>query len=325
MTPENSKPQIDLWYGRHQRFGQRGHPQRWINILGRVSGPEPIQSLHYALNGGSPIDLSIGSDQRRLIAKGDFNIDLDLRDLNFGHDSVEIVAVDRSGQSITEQVTLDFANADCPLPYTIDWHSVSNIQDVAQVVDGNWTINNGSISPAEIGYDRLLAIGDMRWQDYEVTVPITLHGINGGCYEYPSVHAGVGIVMRWKGHSNWGRDQWASGQPYFGPGPYGTICWYCIFHHTGPELNFFDPDFQRPVRLARVLPLHVPHIFKARVQTLANGSSEYRMKVWPQNHSEPVAWDLAAAGTATSLSDGSVLLGAHHVAASFGNISIVPI
>jgi hypothetical protein len=238
---------------------------------------------------------------------------------------VEIVALDQAAQSATEVVTLEFAAGECQLPYSINWSTVSSIQEVAQVVDGIWSIKGGTISPEEIGYDRLLAIGDMDWQDYEVTVPITVHGINGGCYESPSVHAGVGIVMRWKGHSNWGTDQWASGQPFFGPTPYGAICWYCVFHHTGPELNFFDPDFQRPVRQPRRLTLHVPYVFKVRVESVFNNLSHFRMKVWEVGQIEPEAWDLSSPGTVISLTEGSILLGAHHVAASFGNISIIPI
>ena len=30
---------IDVWYGKHQRFGHNGLPQQWVNVLGRVHGP----------------------------------------------------------------------------------------------------------------------------------------------------------------------------------------------------------------------------------------------------------------------------------------------
>jgi len=45
--------------------------------------------------------------------------------------------------------------------------------------------------------------------------------------------------------------------------------------------------------------------------------------VWEENHPEPETWDLDAPGTVTSLKEGSFLLGAHHVAASFGNVNVV--
>ena len=31
-----STPEIAIWYGDHQKFGQRGTPQRWLNILGNM-------------------------------------------------------------------------------------------------------------------------------------------------------------------------------------------------------------------------------------------------------------------------------------------------
>ncbi len=319
-------PRIDLWYGKRQSFGRSGHPQRWANVLGRVvSSAIPVKTLQYSLNGSPLMPLSIGPDQRRLVAKGDFNIDLDIRKLNPGQNVVDIIATDEAGRTTCEQVMMDFAAESCPQPYSIEWDRVANIQDVAHVVDGLWSIHAGGISPEEIGYDRLVAIGDMNWRDYEVTVSITIHGINGGCYAYPSVHVGVGIVMRWKGHNNWGSDQWASGQPYFGPSPYGAIAWYCVFHQTGPELNFFDPDFQRPVRKPITLRLHLPYMFKVRGTTGQNQVSQFKLKVWQAGTSEPAAWDLTAAGHKMSLTEGSLMLGAHHVAACFGDVTVDPV
>jgi hypothetical protein len=131
--------------------------------------------------------------------------------------------------------------------------------------------------------------------------------------------------MRWKGHSNWGKDEWSNGQPFYGPGPYGAIGWYCIFHDVGPMLNFFDPDFRRIAEERRTLDLHVPYIFRVRVETIADGSSVYRLKVWRADGREPDAWDLVTPGQMGGLSGGSILLGAHHTAATFGNVTIRPL
>lgn len=322
MSNNSNAPAIDVWYGRQQRFGHCGQPQRWVNVLGRVTEPEQFSALTYRLNSGEQLPLSIGRDERRLAARGDFNIDLDIRDLQLGSNQVEIIAERKDGTQNVESVELDYATEPCPLPLTIDWSQVQEIQDVAHVVDGQWSLVDGGISPGEIGYDRLIAIGDMSWRDYEVTVPITIHGISAVCYEYPSVHAGVGIVMRWKGHANWGRDQWASGQPKFGPSPYGAIGWYCVFHDAGPILNFFDPDFQRPVEKAQKLTLHVPYLFKVRVETLPEDASQYSLKVWPQDEAEPNEWDLTTVIEHTGYKEGAILLGAHHTAATFGNVTV---
>jgi hypothetical protein len=278
--------------------------------------------LAYALNGGPLLPLNIGPNYRRLAARGDFNVDLGIEQLVEGENRLTLVATDEQGQQTTEQVLLRYSPTHRSLPYRIEWGKVANIQDVAQVVDGLWSINNGQISPEEIGYDRLVAVGDMSWRDYEVTVPITVHGINAACYEYPSVHAGVGVVIRWKGHTLWEADQYSSDQPAFGPSPYGAIGWYCVFHDAGNLINFFDPAFNRMVEQPRRLVLHQPYIFKVRVDTRADGGSQYRLRVWEADSREPDTWDITASGTDMSLSEGSLVLGAHHVAVSFGNIDI---
>ena len=77
----------------------------------------------------------------------------------------------------TERVNVFYyCNTYWPRTYSIDWGTVTNIQDVAQIVDGSWSLEGIGIRPVITGYDRLIAIGDVdpTWKDYEVTVPITL-------------------------------------------------------------------------------------------------------------------------------------------------------
>lgn len=314
---------IDIWYGNHQRFGHIGLAQRWINILGRVRSPHPVTNLSYRLNGEQPVSLSVGPDHRRLTARGDFNIDIDHRKLLVGSNRLEISAADSAGLQATEELLLDFVPSveNEPITRRIEWSRVQTIQDVAQVIDGLWSLDGGVLSPVETGYDRLVGIGCMGWRDYEVTVPITLHGIDAACYLDPSIHAGVGIVLRWRGHTNWNTDWWTWGQPYCGPAQYGAIGWYCVFHETGPELNFFDTEFKRPVRKATRLALHQPYWFKARTQTI-DVDTQFSLKVWAQGQAEPESWDLQTLGTAFSLSQGSFLLASHHVACSFGDVTV---
>ena len=121
--------------------------------------------------------LSLGSDLRRLSSAGDFNIDIAYSELDGSpnDDQIFITAVDGLGNTSTETVTVDYESGDVwPEQYSIDWDSVANIQDVAQVVDGSWALDGDSVN-IEFGYDRLLAIGDESWTDYEVTVPITIN------------------------------------------------------------------------------------------------------------------------------------------------------
>lgn len=322
MTDDVLPPKIILWYGKHQVFGHTGLPQKWVNILGRVQSTHTVRKLQYSLNETNYKDLSIGPDQRRLVGVGDFNIDIDSRHLRLGDNQIIIVATDEKGQSTTQDLVVKYRKTSQPLPYCIEWDKQPNIQDAAQPIDGLWTMSKGKVSPYEIGYDRLLALGDMTWKDYEVVVPITIHGINAACYQYPSIHAGVGVVLRWKGHSDWGSDPYASAQPAFGPGPYGAISWYCIFHDKGGLLNFFDPDFNMMKQKPYTLELHTEYIFKTRVKKSETGESQYCLKVWKAGQTEPLVWDITAIGHPAALKEGSCMLVAHHVAASFGKVTI---
>ena len=102
-------PTIDVWYGLNQTFGLPGEPQIWCDIPGNVSDTDGVASLSYTLNGGAPIDLTIGTDGRRLVTPGDFVIDLLVADLLVGDNSIEISAVDGLSNPSTETVTLHYS------------------------------------------------------------------------------------------------------------------------------------------------------------------------------------------------------------------------
>ena len=320
---------IDVWYGTRQRFGHNGLPQQWVNILGRVYGPG--ERLSYSLNGGPNVSLGIGPDRRRLPGVGDFNADLDYRALHEGENLLALTAFGPQGYEPHQPVTIEYtAQRRCPLPYRVDWSETERIQDRAQIVDGLWRISGDSVYPVEIGYDRLLAIGDFFWQDYEVMVPIAVYAIHASCYQPPSVHAGVGVVLRWRGHYARGADAYSGAQPRHGPTPYGAIAWYCVYHDDGPILCLFDPDFKRPVQVSRRLEPGVRYLFKARVESVADAPAPgetalYSLKVWEAGTAEPEAWDLQARGTLLGLERGSLLLVSHHTAAGFGPVEVRPI
>lgn len=319
------KPEIEFWYGNHQEFGRAGITQNYFNVLGRVTSIAPIKSVQYSVNGSSYKNLSIGPDRRRLVSIGDFNIDISLDLLSYGLNKISVVAEDERNQTSEEFLSVMYFNGEGKLPLHLEWKDFSKLQKAANVVDGNWGIEAGKIFPYEIGYDRLIAIGDCNWRDYEVQIPITIHGFNGSCYEFPSIHAGVGVVMRWNGHTDWGSDPYASGQPFFGPGPYGAIGWCCFFHGLDPEINFFDPEFKRMAKKNLKIVFHKPYIFKLRVETRSNNESMYCMKVWDADSPEPINWDISSIGHPNSLRNGSCMLAAHHVSASFGDLLVTPI
>ena len=161
----------------------------------------------------------LGPDFRRLENQGDFNADLDTTGLLSGTYELVLTATDGKGNPTVKRVNINYqAGTVWPQPYAIDWSalaSVEEIQDVAQVVDGKWRLENGNVRTAEPGYDRLIAVGDMTWGDYEVTAPITLHS--------KPASSGVGVLLRWEGHTD---EPVVTSNPKSGYYPLGAILWY---------------------------------------------------------------------------------------------------
>jgi hypothetical protein len=317
---ENS---IDIWYGDTQYVGRAGMPQRWYNLLGRIHNAAHVQSVQSILNGGKGSAVSIGPDKRRLSAPGDFNVELDIDTLLPGRNAVDlVVAFDDGSQSTRTIEIIQEKVSPVQPPVEINWASDGIPNCHAQVVDGKWEVNGRYISTREIGYDRLIAIGDTSWKNYEILVPVVVHALEPRGYSWPSVHTGVGVVMYWKGHSNWGKDECASGQPRFGPGPYGAIGWWTTWLDNGEHLNFFDVDFRPMNPCKRNLCLNVPYLFRVRVNTSPDGQSLFRMRVWEEDTPEPDRWDVTAKAPLNCLSSGSLLLGAHETAVSFGPVRV---
>ncbi|NIO70361.1 MAG: hypothetical protein GTN71_15375, partial [Anaerolineae bacterium] len=316
---------INIWYGSHQVFGHIGIPQDWVNILGNVSDPDGVVSLTYSLNGGPELPLSMGPDTRRLESEGDFNVDIAYAALNPGLNQVVITAIDELDNTAVETVTVEYVSGNVwPETYSIDWSSVADIPDVAQIVDGLWTLEADSIRPAILGYDREIAIGDVTWDDYEVTVPITIYDIDESGYDPPSSGPMVGILMRWTGHTD---DPVSGWQPKSGYLPLGAIGMYHWKNDalgdrlqiTGNEDTVVAEDTS-----GRKLEYGVPYVFKMHVETITGPLGLYSFKVWEEGQPEPSVWDLVAQEGLWDPQNGSLLLIAHHVDASFGDVTITP-
>jgi hypothetical protein len=314
---------IDVWYGPNQTFGHIGIPQRAINILGNVSDPTGIASLSYTLNGGPAISLSRGPDTRRLLSPGDFNADIDYSSLLAGSNQVVITATTNGGWTKSDTVTVQFAGGNVwPLPDSIKWSTVSSIQSVAQIVDGLWSLDGDSIRPTLLGYDRMVAIGDTTWTDYEVTVPITIRRIDSAGYASPSNGPGVGIVMRWKGNTD---NPIAGLQPKEGYLPFGAIGYYRYYTDFSEGLEIYGPSDQLKDTTGIRLSFNTQYIFKMRVETNPGVGGLYRFKVWPSGNPEPTGWNLSKQQSLSDLQAGSFMLLSHHVDASFGNVIVTTI
>ncbi len=318
------EPVITLWDGNDVRFGDIGVPQRWVNILGKAQDPDGIQSLSYTLNGSASRALSVGPlSSSRVSNDGDFNIDLATSDLSEGNNVVVITAVDTQGFTSQASVNVNFTSTNVwPRTYSIDWGTVTNISDVAQVVDGSWQLQGGTVRTLEPGYDRLINIGDMNaWDSYEVTVPVTIFGVDP--YEFEPA---VGLLMRWDGHYNWFNDQ-----PYRGWWPMGALAWY-QYRPGGVQgadrlgmIGGSDGTEIAQDLSGKKLAIGTTYIFKMQAQAVEGQGSWYRLKVWEQGTAEPANWDLEAQQGAGDTQTGSMLLLTHHVDASFGTVNVVPL
>jgi len=325
---------FDIWYGSNQSFAQFGEPQRQVNILGNVQDTAGIATLTYSLNNSSDLSLSIGpspSIPKRLVGEGDFNVEILYADLIEGQNIVKLTATNNLKIVTSETVVVNYTKGDTwPLPFNIDWSTVGNIQDVVQVVDGLWSTDGRSVTTLEPGYDRVIAIGDVSWDNYEVTTMVTVHGVDPMCINDISDcrgGPGVSVLVRWQGHYDWNN---GNVQPVTGYFPIGAVGKYKYNRSDlingrqeleGGEFQVLADDTSRD------LPFGSPHIFKVRAETIPTVGHFYSFKMWPAGESEPAEWDLVGQEplSSSSLSNGSVLLTAHNLDASFGNVSIVPL
>jgi len=332
---DSSGPTIDVWYGTDQYFGDPGVPARQIYILGNVSDSDGVASLEYSLNGSDFLPLSIGpypaapNGPRLLYKPGDFAVELFDGQLKEGANTLVIRAKDRLNNQSQETVRVHYKHGEqWPLPITTTWTSnSSDWQRRAQVLTGKWTFEANSVSTAEVGYDRMIAIGDLGWRDYEVKVDITIRGIDSNGFSAPSYGPGVGLLLRWTGHTD---DPYSDvgrycEQPKCGYLPYGGIGWLRWMNSEDIKLQLLlnnVTSFSQGFSLG-TLPQTLT--YKMRVETLADGRPQYSIKVWEQGAPEPSSWTATAIGEVGDPISGSVVLLAHHVDAKFGNVEVTPL
>ena len=313
---------INVWYGPRQHFGKSGIPQRWINILGNLTTAEGLQSLTYTINGSEPIHLSLGEDGRRLANPGDFNIDIDTARLVSGVNRVVINAADSSGKVEAKEVTIQYETGNTwPLPYYVDWAQVENIQDVVQIVDGHWQLEEGGVRTLDPYYDRVLALGDATWTDYEVTTSVIFHDFTPPHKGPPTFNVShAAIATRWPGHDL------DDNQPHVKWYPLGATAEFRLTHYLDScrwrifdGVNIYVEDITR----LRTITLGKRYQMKKRVETLADNTTLFSVKLWDAGEEEPEHWDLQAREKPDNIPSGSALLIAHNTDVTFGNIQVV--
>lgn len=316
-----SAPVIDVWYGSRQSFGQPGLSQRWINILGNVTpaSGSTLETVAFSLNGGPAEALNLGPDTRRLADAGDFNVELDPALLLDGSNQVVISATDSLSRTRLATVEVVYAaGREWPLPYTIDWSSVTTLTEAIQIVDGLWEIEDNGLRTTQIDYDRVIAFGDIGWSDYEILVPITINGYETNIDPIVSVSAGFGITPRWTGHSDDPPVCAPDYRPHCGWLPSGFNGWYDM----GEDAFYLKPpDFSDPE-----IDMNVGDTYWWRLRTETNGNGvTYSVKVWPVGDPEPEDWTLSEGLGTTQNKAGSLVVVAHHVDLTLGDVQVRPL
>ena len=321
---------IDVWYGDQQEFGNLGLPQKWINILGNVQSENGIKRFEYQLNNSDAKALTLGSDLHRLAAQGDFNVDLNKEDCKEGENLLELIAIDSVDQFLKKKITFSLQKYQpWPLPYSIKWSEVENIQDVVQVVDGQWEITKDGLHNLDTYYDRVVAFGDDSWENYEVTTTVTFHDFTPpqkGPPTYNVSHAA--IASRWPGHSE---DELQPHRQWYPLGATSEFrlsagldsCRWRIF--DGPKPKSIRFYVEQEVSDYRNIELNMVYGMKHRVETVGIDSTKYSVKLWPMEQPESNEWDFSGIEHEENLASGSVLFLAHNTSVTFGNVQVVPI
>ena len=327
--PESSEhapgPWIELWEGPDQTCGSAGMPSPVFHIHGRAGSDAPLHSLSWSLNGRGRIPVAVGPSAFRVSKAGDFTIFLERAWLRAGRNELLILANDEKGRESTSRVSIDLhTSSRASLPMRAEWAGARRAGQRAEIIDGRWRIEDDSVRTAEPGYDRALALGDLGWTDFDIRVPITIHGLDThpAHMQWPSMGCAVGVVLRWRRHADWGDILPARG--WF---PLGAMVRF--EHQPG------DPADTARLRiraggfvpaLAETPTIELPPgtrlMLRARVRSQTGWPSRYEAKHWPVDRAEPEEWTLSAAGLSTELPSGSVALCAHHVDASFGPVSV---
>lgn len=327
---EKSTISIDFWYGDNQSFGHLGVPQKWINILGNIESEKGIKEAYYHLNSNDSVVLTLGSDLHRLANRGDFNIDIPFEQCKSGRNEIQVCVTDSAGFAASKTINILVSkNNTWDLPYSIKWSEVENIQDVVQVIDGNWIITERGLHNLDTYYDRIVAFGDSTWKNYEVKTTVIFHDFTPPVKGPPTYNVShAAIASRWPGHNE------DSLQPFRQWYPLGATsefrltegldsCRWRIF--DGPKPNAVNFYVEQSVEDFRSIELNKVYGMKHRVKSIRNGRTKYSVKLWPIDQEEPTNWDFSGIEEEENLESGSALLIAHNTSVTFGDIDVQPI
>jgi len=176
----------------------------------------------------------------------------------------------------------------------------------------------------ERGYDRCFAIGDTTWQDYEVTVRLTVRGYDSSskAFDPPSSGPAIGILMRWAGHTT----NPIGGQPLAGYLPVGALGWVHFTSLGSSRWEMLGNNLrERALSSNPILQFDTPYYFKLQVKTVAGQGGFYRFKAWKTVDPEPAAWLMSMQESLSDPQRGSFLIVAHHVTADIDTVRVTAV
>ena len=331
----SSLPEIEIWQGTQPSFATQGGPSPVIHILGRVVSDTPLHGLSYSLGGGRRFPVPVGADGFRLLKPGDFNIEIDRRRLQPGRQALKLFAVDCDGRQTTRTIDLNHNREPTgsapyvPQQTVFDFQSASTLGGGAtegpgfEVVDGRWCASDEGVRILEPGYDRILAMGDIGWTNYDVTAEFTFHGLDDSATSrvWPSMQPELSLRVYWQGHYDWGDIRPARGWfPMAADGGWqftGDEARLQLRHHPASSPDTCPSPFE--------LQPNQRYRLRVQVQTIEGQFNRYAVKGWPIGEPEPDDWQIQASGNPNELRHGSVLFNAHHVDVTLHHVAIVPI
>ncbi len=323
---------IEPWSDDPLRIGVSPVPTRWVNLPGRVASSDAVTRAWYRVNGGPSLTFSVGPDGARLERRGDYNIEIDPRELNRGANRVRLTACNAAGDQACRDLVIHLEAGRPGLPLRRRAAECSRVGAFARVVDGQWVLTPSGLRCPQTGYDRLLAFGDLGLADYWLAANMTPHRFDTGHLRYPDIGAGFGIVLRWKGHTDDGlqpRREWR---------PIGALGWYRYGRDKADTVRDYrlsilggrlkDDTLNEPLAEDRSgfrIAAGRTYRFKMQVRAAADGRGDYALKVWEAGAPEPADWNLTGRGLAGERSEGAALIVAHHADVTVDDVEVVPL
>lgn len=323
---QGDAPRVELWYGDELHIGRSGRPNRWVTLPGRVHALAGLHDLRWQLRNqpGTGGPLSVGPTAYRLADVGDFNLEFDPAMLRIGRNELTLVAVGRDGRQTTVELAVVLhAEERVPLPTHVDFAALRRIDDAVQVLDGRWEQERDGLRTRQVGYDRMLCVGDSTWRDVDVRLCFTVHAYPDDpmLAELPNCGSLVGVMLRWYGHTNW-HDL----VPYRGYRPFGIMAMHGHAFSGATRFGLYKNDDVLYPHAAPHQPLDLGRRQWLRVDARSrpNAPSVYRLKAWPDDQPEPETWMFTEVGPDDERQQGAVALIAHQVDATFHQIRLKP-